>query len=141
MTSNTLSLVSMYLAAPVSRAHAIHLTLTEIKLGFYKGQLALDPNLCSLNAFGDRAGCTKMAVFVHDVTGSVIRLGDPAHLGRGAVELHWEGQGEDQWLLIEFSRANAWYLVVASKDARVVVPLYAADAFVAPSADVPAPVA
>jgi hypothetical protein len=44
--------------------------------------LILDPNQCSLNAFGDCEGCTRMAARRIDVTVVQQRLADPAHLGR-----------------------------------------------------------
>lgn len=47
-----------------------------------KGKLLLDPNACSLNAFGDREMCTKIAVRAIDVDISRQRLADPANLAR-----------------------------------------------------------
>jgi len=46
------------------------------------GRLVLDPNICSLNDFGDRTGCTKIAFKVIDVRVVRMRLGDPSGLGR-----------------------------------------------------------
>ncbi|MEZ4298524.1 MAG: hypothetical protein R3B70_26470 [Polyangiaceae bacterium] len=65
------------------RAH--HVTL-EVKWPLAEStvtaQLGLDPNGCTLNDFGDPAGCTKMAVRMLEVSLQRMRLGDPAGLDR-----------------------------------------------------------
>jgi hypothetical protein len=86
----TLRLESLYLASGfrVSNderpAHSILLRLSGRLDGNGKasGSLFLDPNECSLNAFGDPAGCTKIAIREIEVNVVRQRLGDPKHLGR-----------------------------------------------------------
>ena len=86
----TVHLESMYLdkgftVAPEARpAHTVSLLLSgspeqEVEMS---GTLILDPNQCSLDDFGDRQGCTRMATRAIDVTVVRQRLADPANLGR-----------------------------------------------------------
>lgn len=127
-----LDLVSMYLSEAVGGAHRIALQLTEQGLGHYEGTLLLDPNLCSLDAFGDRANCTKMAIRQEEIEGTLMRTYDTARLKRSLISLRW-AQADGRWSLIEFAKANAWYLVVQPKEGEmgggVVVPLYSAAVF------------
>lgn len=129
-----LEFVSMYLYGAVGGAHRISLKLSEKAPGSYAGTLALDPNRCSLDAFGDRANCTKMAIRHVDVEGTLMRTYDTAQLKRRLISMRWEGM-EGTWSLIEFEKANAWYLVVHTDHGAVggsaVVPLYPAEVFVA----------
>jgi len=87
-------LVSLYLdppaklAADVRAAHGVHLTFRRLpKPGSMAGTLSLDPNKCSLNGFGDREGCTKIATQAIAVTVTQMRLGDPRGLDRAFFEI------------------------------------------------------
>lgn len=93
-----LNLESLYLATAVKLspeglgAHSVRLSLTSnADDSEYTGTLQLDPNACSLNAFGDREVCTKMAVHGFKVRVTLMRLGDPKHLGRSFYAVHGEG--------------------------------------------------
>jgi hypothetical protein len=90
-----LNLESLYLLTAVSLdadgpgGHGIRLTLTgRGESDEMTGTLALDPNACSLNAFGDREMCTKIAIRTIPVTATLQRLGDPKRLGRSFYALH-----------------------------------------------------
>lgn len=61
------------------RCHGVALEL-EADLEHHdalRATLTLDPNACSLNEFGDRAGCTKMGVAQLSVTIDRLRTADP----------------------------------------------------------------
>lgn len=134
MFTKTLELVSMYLHEAVGGAHEIRLEIEEKQLGHYEGRIMLDPNVCSLDGFGNRQACTKMAIRGAALTGTLMRTYDTARLGRSLVRLHIEGQEETAWNLIEFDRAGAWYLtVVTAEHGTHVIPLYPAHVFVAPT--------
>jgi hypothetical protein len=86
-------LVSLYLEPPaklteVRAAHGIRLVFRRMpKPGSMAGTLLLDPNACSLNAFGDREVCTKIATQAIGVTVTQMRLADPRGLGRAFFEI------------------------------------------------------
>lgn len=121
--TGTIELVSMYLGDGVG-GHHISLSLKDQGDETYKGTIHLDPNACTLNAFGDRGMCTLMYAPPHDVVASRQRLGDPAGLGRRYYELTWEGQ-TGIWALICFPKEDVWYLVVTrEREGRRVVALY-----------------
>lgn len=133
MTTKTIDLVSMYLHETVGGAHRIKLNMSEVKLGHWDGTVILDPNLCSLDAFGDAQSCTKIAVRPVHAEGTFMRLRDPAGLGRGLIRLRLDGQGGD-WAMIEHERAGVYYLVVRDDPESVrVVPLLPAQFFAAPA--------
>ncbi|HEX2690886.1 MAG TPA: hypothetical protein VHN14_29940 [Kofleriaceae bacterium] len=72
------------LAADGPGGHTVQL-LVSGRLGSdteMSADLILDPNRCSLDAFGDREGCTRMAVRRVEVTLVRQRLADPRQLGR-----------------------------------------------------------
>lgn len=73
-----------HLSADGPGAHTVQL-LASGHLGSdteMSADLILDPNRCSLDAFGDREGCTRMAVRRVEVTLVRQRLADPRQLGR-----------------------------------------------------------
>lgn len=91
------NLESLYLVTPASfgadgpAAHSVRLGLTGRTEGSdLVGTLQLDPNACSLNAFGDREMCTKMAIRSIAVTATLMRLPDPKGLGRSYYALQGE---------------------------------------------------
>lgn len=94
----TVHLESMYLdqgfiVAPAARAaHTVSLLLSgspelEVEMS---GTLILDPNQCTLDDFGDRQGCTRIATRPVQVTVVRQRLADPANLGRRFFEVRGE---------------------------------------------------
>lgn len=122
----TLNLESLYLPVAASlgsdgpSAHGIRLVLVSgPDPSVLTGTLFLDPNGCSLNAFGDREMCTKMALRSIAVTATRMRLGDPKHLDRSFYALH----GEDLpagMALIMYPHQERIYL----KGGMALVPLF-----------------
>lgn len=125
-----LELVSMYLNPPVGRAHGIALRLGPEDGGTRKGQLLLDPNHCGLDGWGDRTGCTKMAIHVLEVRTTHMRTLDQTGRERvfhrvSSPELH-----DEQLNLIEYPAAGLWYLVDEREGNEPrVVPLFPAALF------------
>ncbi len=125
----TLHLESLYLPVAASfgsdgpSAHGVRLTLASgADASVLTGTLLLDPNGCSLNAFGDREMCTKMAVRSIAVTATRMRLGDPKHLDRSFYALH----GDDLpagTALIMYPHRERIYL----KGGTALVPLFPED--------------
>lgn len=131
-----LDLVSMYLNPPVGRAHGISLRLgPPDEEGTRKGQLLLDPNHCGLDGWGDRTGCTRMAIHVLEVRTTHMRTYDKTghqrvHHSVSSPELH-----DEQLNLIEYPAAGLWYLVDEREGNEPrVVPLFAAALFRAEAA-------
>lgn len=120
-------LVSLYMAQAVLGAHRIHLKLKGAHSGTHKGQLMLDPNRCQLNAWGDPTGCTKMAIRSVDVETTRMKTMDPQGHGRILHAVHIEGQSDAKVHLIEYPKANLYYLVEESADnGTLVAPLFPA---------------
>jgi hypothetical protein len=115
--------VAVSLGSDVPSAHGIRLVLTNgADPSVLTGTLSLDPNGCSLNAFGDREMCTKIAIRSIAVSATRMRLGDPKHLDRSFYALH----GEDLPLgmaLIMYPHRERIYL----KGGMALVPLFPED--------------
>lgn len=88
--------------------------------GAMPGALILDPNHCTLNEFGDREACTRMAVHRIEVRIVLQRLADPKHLDRRYFQVTGEGLPPALGLVIQgaFERC---YLTLDQQ----VMPLYA----------------
>jgi hypothetical protein len=83
-----------------------------------------------LNGWGDRAGCTKMAIRTVDVAATRMRTLDPAGLRRNLYKVHSDVFEREEVHLIEYPDAHLWYLVCAQKDAGTsVVPLFPSELF------------
>lgn len=120
-------LVSMYLAQAVLGAHRIHLKLKGAHSGSHKGQMMLDPNRCQLSAWGDPTGCTKIAIRSVDVETTRMRTLDPQGHGRIFHSVRIEDHAEAKVHLIEYPKANLYYLVEESADnGTLVAPLFPA---------------
>jgi len=124
-----MNLESLYLLTAVSLGadgpggHGIRLTLTgRGGAAELTGTLSLDPNACSLNAFGDREMCTRIAVRTIAVTATLQRLGDPQGLGRSYYALHGEDMPHGVALIV-YPRRERVYL----KAEHALVPLFAED--------------
>lgn len=81
-------------------AHTVSLTLSGRVGSTLMGTLALDPNACSLDAFGDRQACTRIAVRAIDVELQLVRAVDPAQLGRRLYAVTGEGLPRDLSLVV-----------------------------------------
>lgn len=125
-----LELVSMYLNPPVGSAHGLTLRLGPEHQGSRKGALWLDPNHCGLDAWGDRAGCTKIAIRSMEVTTTRMKLRDPAGHHRWLHRVSGPDFDREQVSLIEYPAAGLWYLVYERKENGTwVVPLFPAKLF------------
>lgn len=125
-----LSLVSMYLDSPVAGAHGISLRLGPLVDGHRKGGLSLDPNHCGLNRWGDRTGCTKMAIRTIEVVATPMRTLDPAGHHRMLYRVASSDLDREQATLIEYPAAGLWYLVYERREnGTSVVPLFPAKLF------------
>jgi hypothetical protein len=80
-TGRRVSVKSGYLAAPLGQFRQVALT-AELAGGQGTGVLRLDPNTCTLDDFGDPAGCTRIAVARTPVQLTRLRAADPHGLGR-----------------------------------------------------------
>lgn len=123
------NLESLYLLTPASlgadgpAAHSVRLGLTgRAGSSDLAGTLHLDPNACSLNSFGDREMCTKMAIRSTSVTATLMRLPDPKGLGRSYYAL--QGQHiSPMTVLIVYPQHQRSYL----KCENMLVALYPED--------------
>lgn len=125
----TLNLESLYLPVGASfdsdlhSAHGIRLVLASgADPSVLTGTLFLDPNGCSLNAFGDREMCTKMAVRSIAVSATRMRLGDPKHLNRSFYALHGDDLPAGMALIV-YPHRERIYL----KGGTALVPLFPED--------------
>jgi hypothetical protein len=84
------------------------------------GTLILDPNKCSIGPFGDREGCTRMAVQSVPVELSLQRLADPRGLGRMYYSMRGEGLPEKAALV-----SYPGFTQVTFVSGDVVIPLLA----------------
>ena len=104
----------MYLSPPVMHAHGII--------------LRFDPNWCSIDAWGDRKGCTRMAGREVHVDITRMRTYDEAGHRRVMHQVHSPSLEHEEVNLIEFPDAHLWYLVHHRKEAEAfVVPLFPAE--------------
>jgi hypothetical protein len=118
--TQSLRLESLYLNTNVRftndapPAHTVSLTLSGRTGSTLVGRLALDPNTCSLNVFGDREACTRIAVWGYDVELQLVRMIDPARMGRRYYEVSGEGLAKDLALIVrgdlEAGRLERCYL-------------------------------
>lgn len=124
-SDSTLDLASLYQGSPAGRAHSITLRLSAESSGNREGTLSLDPNICTVDEWGDRAGCTKMAVRQLQVTTTRMRTLDPSGRRRVLHQVHCEGFTDEKANLIEHASAGLWTLVYAVEgDGHWVVPLF-----------------
>lgn len=125
-SDDSLDLASMYLSSPVAgRAHSVSLRLSEDHDGIRKGVLGLDANVCTLNEWGDRDGCTEMAIQQLEVTTNCTRTLDPSGHRRMLHEMTSDGFEQEKVSLIEHAAAGTWTLVYSIEGTgRWVIPLF-----------------
>ena len=129
-TLDSHELASMYLAQPLLGAHRIHLQIKGVHGDHHKGQMSLDPNHCSLNGWGDPAGCTKMAIRSVAVETTRMRTLDPQGHDRILHSVQIENRPDAKVHLIEYPKAKLYYLVEQTADqGTVVAPLFPASWF------------
>lgn len=126
----TLELESLYMNTSIRLtndarpARFVSLRLTQISRSELMGTLVLDPNTCSLDVFGDRQACTRIAVQAIDVELQLVRELDPAGAGRRYFQVTGEGIPRDLALIVrgsfEEGELERSYLKLGSE----LVPLY-----------------
>jgi hypothetical protein len=120
----------MYLSQPVLGARMIGLALGESDPGHFKGKARMDPNICSLDLWGDRGACTKMAIRMRDVEAIRMRTLDPQGHKRIHYSVRMEDVSDAKVHLIEYPNAGLWYLTVETEtEGTSVVPLFEAEWF------------
>lgn len=117
--------VRLALEAPPARFVSLQLSgRTEDEM---RGTLILDPNVCSLGAFGDRQGCTKIAVRGIEVAVQRMTITDPTSAMRRAFQVTGEGLPPELVLIVQGRLAKGGlergYLKVGTE----LVPLYVED--------------
>lgn len=134
MHDEPLDLQSTYMSEqPAGRAHMIRLQLRAIPdQAALVGRIHWDPNTCSLDNWGDRGACTRMAIFSKEMRATLMRTLDPRGQGRRYYSVHIEDAAEleEKYHLIEHARAHLWYLVIEDREQRRhVVPLFPTELF------------
>lgn len=130
-SSPELDLSSVYQGSPSGRAHIVTLQLSAESSGSRKGVLGLDPNICTIDEWGDRGGCTKMAIRALEITTTRMRTLDPTGHRRVLHRVHSEDFHEESANLIEHPAAGLWTLVyMLDGGGHWVVPLFDAKLFV-----------
>jgi hypothetical protein len=118
---------SVAVATNTPPARSISLRLTGRSDAEMTGTLVLDPNTCSLNAFGDPQICTLIAVRGIEVVVRRLAITDPSNLMRRYYEVTGEGLPQGMALIVrgelEEGGLDRGYLVVGSE----LVPLYVED--------------
>lgn len=126
-----LALESLFLSTPVQLggderipAHSVALRLSGPTDAELKGTLHLDPNTCTLNAFGDPEICTLIATFGIEVELARLRLADPSGQGRRIYSVQGEGLPPELRMVVQGQLAGGKieraYLLLEG----VLVPLY-----------------
>jgi hypothetical protein len=125
-----LELVSMYLELPLARVHGLALRLGPEIQGIRKGILTVDPNTCGLDGWGDRAGCTRIALREIAFTATRMTTTDPSGRGRVLHRVESPEFADESANLIEYRDAGLWYAVYEQeKGGTLVIPLFAARLF------------
>ena len=102
-----LQLESLYLGNPATLvderlpAHTVSLTLSGESENALAGTLALDPNTCTLDAFGDRGICTLIATQGIPVTLARRTITDPTGQGRRIFDVRGEGLPADLRMVVQ----------------------------------------
>jgi putative hemolysin len=108
-------------------ARSISLLLSGSATAPLRGTLLIDPNMCTLDAFGDRQSCTRIGVRGVEVALQRSRLEDPQGLGRRHYEVIGEGLPRELALVVQGELTEGalerCYLVLG----RELVPLYLDD--------------
>jgi len=121
-----LELASLYVPGG---PHGVTLRL-EIRHGSGQGTLVIDPNNCSLNPWGDREGCTRIAPRTINVQTVRMRTEDPANHGRVLHVMSSEAFERESANLIEYPKADLWYIVHRRRSGDSwVIPLFEAKLF------------
>jgi hypothetical protein len=119
------SVESGYLAAPLGQFRQITLT-AELANGQGNGVLTLDPNTCTLDDFGDPAGCTRIAVARVPVQLNRLGRADPHGLNRQLWTVSGAPLSGSLTLVLQASPVGPHRLIHTTQSGKLVVPLAAA---------------
>lgn len=106
-SSVELQLESLYLGNPAALvderlpAHGVSLSLSGASENDLRGTLALDPNTCTLDDFGDRGICTLIATQGIEVTLARRTISDPTGQGRRIFDVRGEGLPADLRMVVQ----------------------------------------
>ncbi len=92
---------SIRLAQDAPPARTVSMTLSRQSANEMMGTLVIDPNTCRLDDFGDRRGCTRIAVRGIDVELRRVRVADPAHTGRRLFAMTGDGVPRGMTLIVQ----------------------------------------
>jgi len=119
-----LELASPYL--PLERMHGISLRLQPEVQGTREGVLVVDPNTCQIDAWGDRGGCTRIALQTISIRATRQRTADPKGQGRVLWGVHG-AELQAQAVHLVQDPAGPWMLVLERVRAETaVIPLFGA---------------
>ena len=115
---------SLYLANGRHLGHKVTLVLPEGAelLDEWEATIWIDPNTCSVNDFGDREACTRIAVRHGAIHGSRARLEDPMKCERRVYLLSGEMVSSPISLVVD-AAFGRWFL----KADNELIALYPAD--------------
>lgn len=111
-----IALKTVYLHNVLEKGHGIMIKGELDNRGGGKGKLILDPNTCSLNDFGDRANCTKMAYIFYDVTFKGVKLADPSGMERKLYEISGAKLANRLFLVVPTKKGKGGRFRLVSKD-------------------------
>lgn len=116
---------TLYFAPGIIDAHRFEIE-GAVQGGMGTGKLTIDPNTCSLNEFGDRGACTRIAPPVIPVEFRQLRLTDPCMTSREVYSVAGRGIPEGYKFTLVIGRKTkpeVLRLVVEANDARSAFPL------------------
>lgn len=115
------------LATNAPSARFVSLQLSGRSEDELRGTLILDPNVCSLSAFGDRQGCTKIAVRGIEVAVRRMTITDPTSAMRRAFQVTGDGLPPELVLIVQGRLAKGGLERAYLKLGTELVPLYVDD--------------
>jgi hypothetical protein len=108
-------------------AHSVSLQLAGTSDTLMEGVLSLDPNTCSLNAFGDPGACTLIAIQGIAVDIRQREIADPSNLNRRFYDVTGEGLPPGLALIVQGRLQQGGLERVYLKLDEQLVPLFGED--------------
>lgn len=128
-----LQLESLYIGNAVTLvderlpAHTVELQLRGASEQQLEGTLMLDPNTCTVDAFGDRNICTLIATMGIQITLERSTTTDPKGRGRRLYEVRGEGLPADLRMVVQGRLTESGVERVYLVREATLVPLFVAD--------------
>ncbi len=123
-----LSLTSTYLSSPINYGDRPYHQITftgRIHGESGVGVLSLDPNQCQLNLFGDRSGCTEIALT--EIQVQLVRVPKPDPQNRQLFRVSADGLPESCYIVVPSDAGVAYRFIIADHESASEV--VALDAF------------